>query len=178
MTLQNYGAFDQALIQLLADSRCPDDHLNLVKHIYNRPGPQGRLLQLAERDRNHHKATSLWPRAQQFLLDLAQGGNALAMFHLGRWHRLGIGCNPNPEQATQWCEMGAQLGHTGCMITLARLVLKESPEQARAWLQQAQQQDQYNQLLKHKALCEKQADVLMGERLSLYKKAKKVIGFK
>ena len=73
MTLQNYGAFDQALIQLLADSRCPDDHLNLVKHIYNRPGPQGRLLQLAERDRNHHKATSLWPRAQQFLLDLAQG---------------------------------------------------------------------------------------------------------
>ena len=140
MTPQNYGAFDQALIQLLADSRCPDDHLNLVKHIYNRPGPQGRLLQLAERDRNHHKATSLWPRAQQFLLDLAQGGNPLAMFHLGRWHRLGIGCNPNPEQATQWCEMGAQLGHTGCMITLARLVLKESPEQARAWLQQAQQQ--------------------------------------
>ena len=61
MTLQNYGAFDQALIQLLADSRCPGDHLNLVKHIYNRPGPQSRLLQLAERDRNHHKAASRWP---------------------------------------------------------------------------------------------------------------------
>ncbi len=139
MTLQSYGAFDPSLIQLLADSRCADDHLNLVKHIYNRPGPQARLLQLAERDRNHHKAASLWPRARQLMLDQAQAGNALAMFHLGRWYRQGIGCEPEPEQASLWCKKGAQLGHAGCMITLARLVLKESPQQAREWLQQAQE---------------------------------------
>ncbi len=137
MTLESYGTLDSTLIQLLADSRCSSDHLNLVKHIYNRPGPQDRLLQLAERDRNHHKTASLWPQARQFLLNEAKAGNALAIFHLGRWHRLGIGCNPDLEQAIQWSEMGARLGHTGCMISLARLILEQEPLQARIWLQKA-----------------------------------------
>ena len=138
MSPVDLGAHDQALIDLLADSRCAQDHLNLVQHIYNRSGPQMRLLQLAERDRNHRKAPSLWPQAVRHLTQLAQAGDGLAAFHLGRWARVGIGRPVNHEEAIQWCEMGAYDGHTACMITLARLIVEQDPQQARKWLQQAQ----------------------------------------
>jgi TPR repeat protein len=132
-----YARFDQVLIDLLADSRCALDHLNLVKHIYNRPGPQWGLLQLAERDRNHRKAPSRWPQAKQHLIDLAQSDDPWAMFHLGRWCRLGIGMNIDIEQAIQWFEYGAHHGHSGCMISLAKLIHEDQPDEARRWLKHA-----------------------------------------
>ena len=132
-----YGRFDAALMDILADTRCAQDRLNLVQHIYNRQGPQWRLLQLAERDRYQRKAPALWPQARQFMLDLALEDDAWAMFHLGRWCRLGIGTQVDLAQAMQWFELGAQHGHSGCMISLARLTHEEQPESAKGWLTQA-----------------------------------------
>jgi TPR repeat protein len=135
--MNEVGQFDQALTDLIEGSRCAQDHLSLSQHIYNRPGPQSRLLQLAERDRNQHKAVSRWPQALQYLKDQADQGNAMAMAHLCRWHALGIGVEKDPLVAQSWAERGAALNHKGCMISLARLIHETDAALAKDWLQRA-----------------------------------------
>jgi uncharacterized protein len=137
MIIDNHTPIDTHIAQIIEPSRCAQDRLNLVKHLYNRPGSQGRLLQLAERDRYHKKAISHWPQAVQHVMDLAQAGELLAMFHMGRWHRLGIGVQEDQRQAQAWYLRGAEGGHTGCMINLARLIHQDQPGQAKQWLTQA-----------------------------------------
>jgi uncharacterized protein len=137
MNPDNHTPIDAQIAQIIDPSRCAQDRLNLVKHLYNRPGSQWRLLQLAERDRYHKKAVSFWPQAIEYLLNLAETGDLLAMFHLGRWHRLGIGVHEDADQAHDWYLKGAEGGHTGCMINLARLIHENQPNEAKGWFSQA-----------------------------------------
>jgi TPR repeat protein len=137
MLTVNHTPIDTQIAHIIEPSRCAQDRLNLVQHLYNRPGSQWRLLQLAERDRYHKKAVSLWPQAVQYLRDLAAAGDQLAMFHLGRWHRLGIGVPEDTDQSHAWYLKGAEGGHTGCMINLARLIHTDQPDEAKRWFREA-----------------------------------------
>jgi TPR repeat protein len=176
----DHAPIDQLLIDLLKPSRHAADHLALVQHIYNRPGPHMALLQRSERDRHRRSSTPMWLRAVRLLIERAEEGDGLAMFHLGRWNRLGIGMAEDPEQARQWYELGAENGHSGCMLHFARMIAEQQPEQARQWLQQAQAlgdpashafwahifADQAQDHLEHGvSLGDPFAMLLMGERL-------------
>jgi TPR repeat protein len=59
--------------------------------------------------------------ALQFLLPLANEGDAVAQYHLGLMYEDGKGVRADPVQARQWFEKAAQVGHAEARFRLGRI---------------------------------------------------------
>jgi TPR repeat protein len=67
----------------------------------------------------------------------AEGGNPLAMLHVGRCLHEGIGAQKDETQGKAWLKRGADLGHVECLIALGRYLRKVDGDAARIVLEQA-----------------------------------------
>jgi hypothetical protein len=64
------------------------------------------------------------------LEETAQAGNEFAMFHLGRWYRLGYGVKIDLEKAFEWYRNGAQTGSSRCLVNVARCTVQDDVKAA------------------------------------------------
>ena len=128
---------DQLVWSLIQGSQNPNDYLNYIHHAYDREAEHEVAFQFAEAHWSNIEAPSQFGQVLEAMQQLAEGGNALACFHLGRWHRLGYGVDIDVEQAMVWYQRGADLGCTRCMISLARTIGNDDPERVKAMLEQA-----------------------------------------
>ena len=128
---------DQLVWSLIQGSQNPNDYLSYIHHAYNREAEHEAAIQLAQRHWDNTAALSLFSQALETLKQLAEVGNTLACFHVGRCYRLGIGVEKNSEQAQNWYQLGVDLNCTRCMMSLSRLLTPTEPERASALLKTA-----------------------------------------
>lgn len=111
---------DQIVWSCIQDSDSPFDYLDFIRHCLNRPSEQERAFERALGCWDNKQAERQANAALEKLQSLAQVGSIQAMFHLGRWYRLGYFVEKNSEAGLDWYRKGAELGCTRCMINLGR----------------------------------------------------------
>ena len=91
-TIQTDQDVDQLVWSIIQESRNPHDFLNYVRHAEDRDAGHDAALDRAQALwPAQEDAPSLFPQVMAAMEALAGDGNTTAMFHLGRWHRLGYG---------------------------------------------------------------------------------------
>lgn len=128
---------DQIVWSLIKDSCNPLDYLDYLRHTFNRPAQQEEAFQAASnywfgRDEPRHFA-----KAVAALEEMGHEGNEFAMFHLGRWYRLGYGVPVDSDVGMDWYRKGAQEGSSRCLINVARYTAKDDVESAIAMFREA-----------------------------------------
>lgn len=131
---------DQLVWSLIKGSRNPLDYLDYLRHILNRPGEQAQAFKSASQYWPDRGETRHFDRAAAALEELAQEGNEFAMFHLGRWHRLGYGVPVDSEKGMNWYRRGAEAGSSRCLINVARYTAKDDVQAAIAMYQKVAQE--------------------------------------
>ncbi len=121
---------DQLVWYFIEDSCNPHDYLDYIRHTHSRPAEQEFAYQLADSYWSEQNAPRQFGKAVSALEELAAQGNEFAMFHLGRWYRLGYGVPIDSERGLAWYRKGAEAGSSRCLITLGRHAAKEQPQQA------------------------------------------------
>ena len=135
-TIQTDQDVDQLVWSIIKDSLNPNDFLDYVRHAEGRDAGHDAAL-----DRAHKlwpakaDATALFPQAIKAMEALATYGSTTAMFHLGRWHRLGYGVVACREAGMSWYERGAQAGDPRCLLAIAVTTIQSDPMEAAALLQ-------------------------------------------
>ena len=128
---------DQFIWNCIENSTNARDFVDYLNHTYGT---------FAEQEAAYQKMLMYWGEAdtpRQFdkavagLTEQAEAGNALAMFHLGRWYRLGYGVEKNDEIGLGWYRKGAEAGSTRCLINLARYTALTDESAANALFQKA-----------------------------------------
>ncbi|MGB4560042.1 MAG: hypothetical protein WBI20_15120 [Burkholderiaceae bacterium] len=131
---------DQLVWSLIKDSGNPHDHLDFIRHTLNRPFEQELAFLAARRSWSNQEAPRLWGQAVEALERLAEQGNPDAMFHLGRWCRLGYGMEVNSNEGMAWYRQGAGLGSSRCLINLARHTASQDASHALRLFERAAEQ--------------------------------------
>ena len=121
---------DQIVWSCIKDSLNPLDHLDFIRHTFNRPFEQEKAFELALAHWGNKEAPRLGHLALQKVQSLADEGNALAMLNLGRWYRLGYFVAADNELGVAWYRKGADRGNTRCLINLGRCLAKDDPQAA------------------------------------------------
>jgi len=128
---------DQFIWNCIENSTNARDFVDYLNHTYGT---------FAEQEAAYQKMLTYWGEAdtpRQFdkavagLTEQAESGNALAMFHLGRWYRLGYGVEKNDDIGLGWYRKGAEAGSTRCLINLARYTALTDEPAANALFQKA-----------------------------------------
>ena len=102
-TIQTDQDVDQLVWSLIQDSRNPHDFLNYVRHGEDRDAGHDAALDRAQALwPTQANAPSLFPQVFAAMEALAEDGNTTAMFHLGRWYRLGFGVAVCSETGLRW----------------------------------------------------------------------------
>lgn len=128
---------DQIVWSLIKDSCNPLDYLDYLRHTLNRPAQQEEAFQAASKYWFAREEPRHFGKAVAALEELAHEGNEFAMFHLGRWHRLGYGVPSDSDKGMDWYRKGAKEGSSRCLINVARYTAKEDVESAIAMFQKA-----------------------------------------
>ena len=113
---------DQKLWSILSCTENPHDLLHFVRHAQNRDASHEMALTAAKHYWVNQDSPSLMPAAAEFLLKQAEQRNPTAMFHLGRWHRLGYQTKWLEHHEKHWYEQGMKLGDGRCITYLALLL--------------------------------------------------------
>lgn len=121
---------DQLVWSLIQHSRNPDDYLDYLRHTYNRPAVQEAAYQAAVQHWPGSEERRCFEQAVAALEQLARAGSEVAMFHLGRWYRLGYGVAVDSEVGLAWYRKGAEAGSARCLINLARHTALSDPQTA------------------------------------------------
>jgi TPR repeat protein len=111
---------DQAIWAAIEASESPYDFLDFIRHGLNHPTEHEEAFRRALKYWDNKKAIRLADKAVEKLLDMADKGNESAVFHLGRWYRLGYFVEKNSEIGLDWYRKGAEHGCTRCMVNLGR----------------------------------------------------------
>jgi TPR repeat protein len=119
---------DQLVWSCIEDSCNPHDYLDYLRHTLNRPAQQEAAYERAACFWSEQDVPRFFPKAVQALEELAQEGNEFAMFHLGRWYRLGYGVDVDSDRGMDWYRKGADVGSSRCLINLARYTAHKDPE--------------------------------------------------
>jgi len=121
---------DQLVWYFIEDSCNPHDYLDYIRHTHSRPAEQEFAYQLADSYWSEQNAPRQFGKAVAALEELAAQGNEFAMFHLGRWYRLGYGVAVDTERGLSWYRQGAEAGSSRCLITVGRHTAKQDPQLA------------------------------------------------
>ena len=121
---------DQLIWSFIEDSCNPHDYLDYIRHTHSRPAEQEFAYELADSYWSEQNAPRQFGLAVTALQELAAQGNEIAMFHLGRWYRLGYGVPIDTARGLDWYRKGAEAGSSRCLITLARHTAKDNPQLA------------------------------------------------
>ena len=121
---------DQLVWSIIEDSCNPHDYLDYIRHTHSRPADQETAYERAASYWSDQDAIRLFGKAVEALEELAAEGNEFAMFHLGRWYRLGYGVTVDSDRGLGWYRKGAEAGSSRCLITLGRHTAKDNPELA------------------------------------------------
>ena len=128
---------DQFIWNCIENSTNARDFVDYLNHTYGT---------FAEQEAAYQKMLTYWGQAdtpKQFdkavagLTEQAEAGNALAMFHIGRWYRLGYGVEKNDDIGLGWYRKGAEAGSTRCLINLARYTALTDEPSANVLFQKA-----------------------------------------
>ena len=117
--VHNDTDLDHQLWSILCTSDNPHDLLHYVRHAHNRDAHHALALEAAQRCWSNQDAPTLMPAVANTLHTLAEAGNTTAMFHLGRWHRLGYRTQWLDHNDTHWYQQGMLLGDGRCTTQLA-----------------------------------------------------------
>ena len=117
---------DQLVWSLIEDSHNPHDYLDYIRHTFSRPANQELAYERAASYWSDQDAPRLFGKAVEALKVLAEEGNEFAMFHLGRWYRLGFGVTVDLNLGLSWYRRGAEAGSSRCLINLGRHTAKEN----------------------------------------------------
>ena len=121
---------DQIVWSIIKDSNNADDYLDYLRHTQDRKAGQEEAFEAALRCWGGPEAPRLFGKAVEALESLAHDGNTCAMFHLGRWYRLGYGVAVDSARGIGWYERGVKAGSSKCMINLARSMATSDPQAA------------------------------------------------
>jgi TPR repeat protein len=121
---------DDLVWSLIKDSRNPHDFLDYLRHTFNRPARQEEAYAAASECWPNQSAPRLFEESVAALEVLASQGNEIAMFHLGRWYRLGYGVPRDSDRGVEWYRKGAQAGSARCLINLARFTAEDDQQAA------------------------------------------------
>jgi TPR repeat protein len=121
---------DQLIWSFIEDSCNPHDYLDYIRHTHSRPAEQEFAYELADSYWSEQNAPRQFGLAVTALQELAAQGSEIAMFHLGRWYRLGYGVPIDTVRSLDWYRKGAEAGSSRCLITLARHTAKDNPHLA------------------------------------------------
>jgi TPR repeat protein len=119
-TIQTDQEVDQFIWSFISESRNPQDFVAFCQHAVGRDAGHELALQNAERYWYELESPALFPQAVAALEALANEGNTSAMFHLGRWYRMGIGVTTSSETGLNWYRRGMDLGDLRCQVNIAR----------------------------------------------------------
>ena len=137
LELKTHQDIDQLVWSCISESTNPLDFLDYIRHVRNRFALQEQAFESAERYQGQTDAPRMFGQAVAALTELAGQGDGNAMFHLGRWYRLGYGVDVDSDRGVDWYRQGAHAGSTACMVNLGRFLAPTDPEAAIAWWQQA-----------------------------------------
>jgi hypothetical protein len=130
-TIQTDQDVDQLVWSIIQESRNPHDFLNYVRHAEDRDAGHDAALDRAQALwPTPADAPSFFPQVIAAMEALAEDGNTTAMFHLGRWYRLGFGVAVCSETGLRWYERGAQAGDARCLLNIARHTAQSNPAEA------------------------------------------------
>jgi len=116
-TIQTDQDVDQLFWSIIKDSRNPKDFLDYVRHAEGREAGHDVALVCANAlwpANTDPKA--LFPNVILTMESLASYGDTTAMFHQGRWHRLGYGVVTCSETSLSWYGRGAQAADPRCLL--------------------------------------------------------------
>lgn len=116
---------DELVWAIIQDSSNPQDFLDFIRHAENRPAEHELAFACAEQHWDNKDAPRLFPQAVAALGARAEAGDTTAMFHLGRWFRLGYGVTIDTQLGLSWYQKGADLGCARSLINLARYTANE-----------------------------------------------------
>lgn len=137
----NHVSSDQELDLIvwscIKDSLNALDFLDYLRHTFNRPAQQEEAFQAASKLWANKNEPRHFNKAVNALEEMAQGGNEFAMFHLGRWYRLGYGVAIDLKKGFEWYRKGAQTGSSRCLINVARCTVKEDVNAAVSMFKEA-----------------------------------------
>ena len=128
----------------LQGSACAQDYLDFIRHASGRPAPYEEAFMLAERywrpvdeAEQAQLFPSKFPEIVAEIQALADGGNPVAMLHLGQFFTKGIGMKTDETTGQVWLRRGADLGNADCMILLGHSLRKTDWTAARQVLEHA-----------------------------------------
>jgi TPR repeat protein len=112
---------DEHIWSILAYSENAYDLLHYVHHVQNRSGRHELALDAAQCYWGNNSKASQMIGITHSLTKQAEAGNTVAMFHLGRWHRLGYKTQFIERDELYWYEQGRLLGDGRCTTQLAKI---------------------------------------------------------
>ncbi len=128
---------DELVWSLIKVSSSPLDYLDYLRHTLNRVAQQDAAYEAASRCWPNQTAERHFGKAVAVLESMADEGNEFAMFHLGRWYRLGYGVPCDSDQGMAWYRRGAMAGSSRCLINVARYTAREDLPAALAMFKRA-----------------------------------------
>lgn len=135
--MNNYSAsdapIDRLIWQHIADSPCPEDFENYLQHSPEGAGHREeaieKLIVFDDVDAVCADGERKYPAAIAALEKLAEAGDAVAQFHMGKLLDHGIGIEANHERAEGWYRLAILQGELRSHINLAtRLENRAKPE--------------------------------------------------
>ena len=115
----NEQSLDEHIWSILACSENAQDLLHYVHHTENRDGRHELALDAAQYYWGNNCQASLMIGVSHSLVKQAEAGNTIAMYHLGRWHRLGYKTQWIERDELYWYEQGRLLGNYRCTTQLS-----------------------------------------------------------
>jgi TPR repeat protein len=112
---------DQQLWVVLSCSNNPKDFVHFVRHAVNRDANHLVALNTAVHYRANLGVPSLLPASLTVLDCLVSEGSTTAMFHRGRWDKMGFNRELESCDAAYWFRMGMEMGDGRCAAELALL---------------------------------------------------------
>ena len=135
---------DTLIWSTLQGSTCAQDYLDFIRHASGRPAPYEEAFMLAERywrPFDEAEAAQLFPsKFPEIIAEVqaqADGGNPVAMLHLGQFFTKGIGMKTDETTGQVWLRRGADLGNADCMILLGHSLRKTDRTAAQQVLEHA-----------------------------------------
>ena len=130
-------SLDEHIWSILACSENAHDLLHYVHHTENRDGRHEIALDAAQYYWGNNCQASLMIGVSHSLMKQAEAGNTVAMYHLGRWHRLGYKTQWIERDELYWYEQGRLLGDGRCTTQLAKIKARSDVPEAITLLHEA-----------------------------------------
>jgi len=128
---------DHFIWQCIKDSTNPLDFVDYLNFSYCTYAKQEEAYEKLQQFWGSKDSSRCFEKVVATVINLAEGGNLLAMFHLGRWYRLGYCVEKNEALGIDWYKKGAAAGCTKCLIYLARHVALSDEHEAVSLFRQA-----------------------------------------